>query len=177
MKIHKLSLLSISLCGLLIISIAHAQVYSWTDENEKIRFADDLSQVPEKYKKSAVRVGPVPRSPEQIKRDEEEYEKRLKEVEGSRPIQKEVDTSWEPPQPSAGTDLAEDLVRKGYATSYEWTQKESLWIKIPASTAPRKEEYSEMASTIAAHYHGKKGYLICVRFYYGSGKVIAYECR
>ena len=75
------------------------------------------------------------------------------------------------------SDLAEELVRKGYALSYEWTQDMSLWIKIPAFTASRKEEYSEMAAQIASHYHTKKGFLICVRFYYGDGKVIAYECR
>jgi hypothetical protein len=65
----------------------------------------------------------------------------------------------------------------GYALSYEWTQDTSLWIKIPVFTASRKEEYSEMAAQIASHYHAKKGPLICVRFYYGDGKVIAYECR
>jgi hypothetical protein len=53
----------------------------------------------------------------------------------------------------------------------------SLSIKIPAFRASRKEEYSEMAAKIASHYHAKKGHLICVRFYYADGKVIAYECR
>jgi hypothetical protein len=73
--------------------------------------------------------------------------------------------------------MMEEMVRKFPGLTYEWTQKESLWIKIPTFTASRKEEYSEMAAKIAAHYHVQKGHMVCVRFYYGDGKVIAYECR
>jgi hypothetical protein len=53
----------------------------------------------------------------------------------------------------------------------------SLWITIPASIAYAKEEHSEMAAKIASYHHSKKGHMVCVRFYYGTGKVIACECR
>ena len=74
-------------------------------------------------------------------------------------------------------DIMTEMKKRFPGISYEWTQKESLWIKIPASTALAKEEYSEMAEKIASYYHKQKGHMVCVRFYYGSGKVIAYECR
>jgi hypothetical protein len=41
--------------------------------------------------------------------------------------------------------------------------------------ASNKEDFSEMAAKIASYYHSKKGHMVCVRFYYGTGKVIAYE--
>jgi len=150
---------------LLIISIAHAQTYKWTDEHGRVSFTDDLSNVLEKYRKSAIRIGDPEKGPKN------EWWMQHDKNRSAHPelLQRE--------QSQRTSDLAEELVRKGYALSYEWTQDMSLWIKIPAFTASRKEEYSEMAAQIASHYHSKKGFLICVRFYYGDGKVIAYECR
>jgi hypothetical protein len=159
-------ILSIAFWGLIqVVSTAQARSYKWTDEQGRICFTDDLSKVPEKYRKSAVRIG----GPEKESREEwwMQYDK-------DRPAYPELLQKEKSQQTS---DLAEELVRKGYALSYEWTQDMSLWIKIPAFTASRKEEHSEMAAQIASHYHTKKGFLICVRFYYGDGKVIAYECR
>jgi hypothetical protein len=166
MKNYKLVTLLIAIWGLsLSISVAHAQTYKWTDEQGSISFTDDLSTVPEKYRGSAVRIG----EPEKEPKNEwwMQYDK-------NRPAHPELLQREESQRTS---DLAEELVRKGYALSYQWTQAMSLWIKIPAFTASRKEEYSEMAAKIAAHYHAQKGHMVCVRFYYGSGKVIAYECR
>jgi hypothetical protein len=181
MKNHKLIILAMAFSGLLmIVSIAQAQVYSWTDENGNVRFADDFSQVPEKYKKVAVRVGPSKERMEELRRRWAEGEQKVSHDGGKTwfdPRAKQVDK--EPPQPviEKRPDMMEEMVRKFPGLMYEWTQKESLWIRIPASTAYAKEEYSEMAEKIAAHYHAKKGHMVCVRFYYGSGKVIAYECR
>jgi hypothetical protein len=145
--------------------VAHAQTYKWTDEHGRVSFTDDLSNVPEKYRKSATRIG----EPEKEPKNEwwMQYDK-------NRPAHPELLQREESQRYS---DLAEERVRKGYALSYEWTQAMSLWIKIPASTASRKEEYSEMAAMVAAHYHAQKGHMLCVRSHYGSGKVIAYECR
>jgi hypothetical protein len=147
------------------ISVVYAQTYKWIDEHGRVSFTDDLSNVPEKYRKSAVRIGELEREP----KNEwwMQYDK-------SRPAHPEL---LQREQSQRTSDLAEELVRKGYALSYQWTQDMSLWIKIPASTASRKEEYSEMAAKIASHYHAQKGHMVCVRFYYGDGKVIAYECR
>jgi hypothetical protein len=78
MKNYKLIILSMILSGLLIIiSIAQAQVYSWTDENGNVRFADDFSQVPEKYKKIAVPVGPSKKRLEEVRRTWSEGEKKV----------------------------------------------------------------------------------------------------
>ena len=157
--------LTVFLGALLVAAIIHAQTYKWTDEHGRVSFTDDLSNVPEKYRKSAIRIG----EPEKGPKNEwwMQYDK-------NRPAHPEL-LQREQSQRTSG--LAEELVKKGYALSYEWTQDMSLWIKIPAFTASRKEEYSEMAAQIARHYHAKKGFLICVRFYYGDGKVIANECR
>jgi hypothetical protein len=135
------------------------------DEHGRVSFTDDLSNVPEKYRKSAISMG----EPEKDPKNEwwMQYDK-------NRPAHPEL---LQREQAQRTSNLAEELVKKGYALSYQWTQDMSLWIKIPAFTASRKEEYSEMAAQIAKHYHAKKGFLICVRFYYGDGKVIAYECR
>jgi hypothetical protein len=166
MKNCKLIIISMAFWGLfLVVSAAHAQTYKWTDEHGKTCFTDDLSQVPEKYRESAVRLGELEKEPK--KEWWMQYDK-------GRPAHPEL---LQREQSQRAPDLAEELVRKGYALSYEWPQDMSLWIKIPAFTASRKEEYSEMAAQIARHYHAKKGFLVCVRFYYGDGKVIAYECR
>jgi hypothetical protein len=159
------SLLTFFLGALLVITISHAQTYKWTDENGSVSFTDDPSKVPEKYRKSAIRIGELEKEPKKEWRMQ--YDK-------TRPAHPEL---LQKEQSQRTSDLAEELVRKGYALSYEWTQDMSLWIKIPAFTASRKEEYSEMAAQIARHYHTQKGFLICVRFYYGDEKVIAYECR
>lgn len=147
------------------ISVAHAQTYKWTDEHGRVSFTDDPSSVPEKYRRSTVRIG----EPEKEPKNEwwMRYDK-------NRPAHPEL---LQREQSQRNSDLAEELVTKGYALSYQWTQDMSLWINIPAFTASRKEEYSEMAAQVARHYHAKKGFLICVRFYSGDGKVIAYECR
>jgi len=150
---------------LLVIPITQAQTYKWTDEHDRVSFTDDLSKVPEKYRDAAVRLG------EQEKEPKKEW---WRQYDKNRPPHPELLQREESQRTS---DLAEELVRKGYALSYEWTQDMSLWIRIPAFTASRKEEYSEMAAQTASYYHAKKGFLICVRFYYGDGKVIAYECR
>ena len=166
MKKHKLiPLLMVFWWLSLSISVVHAQTYKWTDENGRISFTDDLSKVPEKYRKSATRIG----EPEKEPKNEwwMQYDK-------NRPAHSEL---LQREQSQRNSDLAEELVRKGYALSYQWTQDMSLWIKIPAFTASRKEEYSEMAAQVARHYHATKGFLVCVRFYYGDGKVVAYECR
>jgi hypothetical protein len=70
MKIYKLIVLSMAFSGLLmIISMAQAQVYGWTDENGNVRFADEFSQVPVKYKKSAVPVGPSKERLEELRQE------------------------------------------------------------------------------------------------------------
>ncbi len=166
MKSCKLIIISMVFWGLfLLFSTAQAQTYKWTDEQGRVSFTDDLSSVPEKYRKSAVRIG----EPEKEPKNEwwMQYDK-------NRSAHPEL---LQRKQSQRTSDLAEELVGKGYALSYEWTQDMSLWIKVPASTASRKEEYSEMAAQVARHYHAKKGFLVCVRFYYGDGKVVAYECR
>jgi len=162
---YKLALLLAFLGALLVTAIAYAQTYKWRDEHVRTSFTDDLSRVLEKYKKSAVRIGELEKGPKnewwmQYNRNQPAHPELLQKAQSQRT-----------------SDLAEELVRKGYALSYEWTQDMSLWIRIPASMASRKEEYSEMAAQIASHYHAKKGFLICVRFYYGDGKVVANECR
>lgn len=159
------SLLTVFLGALMVTAITHAQTYKWTVEHGRTCFTDDLSRVPEKYRESAIRTGELEKEPNK------EWWMQYDKSRSAHPelLQRE--------QSQRTSDLAEELVRKGYALSYEWTQDMSLWIKIPAFTASRKEEYSEMAAQIANHYHTKKGFLICVRFYYGNGKVIAYECR
>ena len=163
---YKRAILVMAFWGLLLsISITHAQTYKWTDEHGRACFTDDLSKVPEKYRESAARIGEMEKEPK--KEWWMQYDK-------NRPANPEL---LQREQSQRTSDLAEELVRKGYALSFEWTQDMSLWIKIPAFTASRKEEYSEMAAQIASHYHTKKGFLICVRFYYGDGKVIANECR
>jgi hypothetical protein len=43
------------------------------------------------------------------------------------------------------SDLAEELVRKGYAMSYEWTQDMSLWVKVPAHFEGDKYSCDEVA--------------------------------
>jgi viroplasmin and RNaseH domain-containing protein len=166
MKNYRHVTLLAAFLGLLVcISTAQAQTYKWTDEHARTYFTDDLSKVPEKYRDSAVRIGEPEKEPK--KEWWMQYDK-------NRPAHPEL---LQREQSQRTSDLAEELLRKGYALSYEWTQDMSLWIKIPACTAVRKEEYSDMAAQIASHYHAKKGSLICVRFYYGSGNVIAYECR
>jgi hypothetical protein len=161
---------------LMIISIAQAQVYSWTDENGNVRFADDYSQVPEKYKKLAVPVGPSKERKEQLEREWAEYERKRAEREQERTIQR--GTQAAPNQESEKkSDMMEEIARKFPGLLYEWTQHMGLWIRILASTAYAKEEYSEMAAKIASYYHAKKGHMVCVRFHTGSRKVIAYECR
>jgi hypothetical protein len=181
MKNHKLIILSMAFSGLLmIISIAQAQVYSWTDENGNVRFSDDFSQVPEKYRKVAVPVGPSKERMQELRRTWAEGEQKISYdggktwVEpGAKRINKEPQRQVIEKRP----DMMEEMVRKFAGLTYEWTQEESLWIRIPASTVYAKEMYSEMAEKIAAHYHAQKGHMVCVRFYYESGKVIAYECR
>lgn len=166
MKRWRLMITSITFLGLFMLaSTVQAQTYQWTDEHGRVSFTDDLSKVPKKYRNSTIRIG----EPEKEPKNEwwMQYYK-------NRPAHPEL---LQREQSQRTSDLAEELVRKGYALSYEWTQDMSLWIKIPAFTASRKEEYSEMAAQIARHYHAKKGFLICVRFYYGDGKVVAYECR
>ena len=159
------SLLFVFWGALLVTTITQAQTYKWTDEHGRVSFTDDLSNVPEKYRGSAVRIGELEKEPKN------EWWMRYDK---NRPAHPEL---LKREQSQRTSDLAEELVRKGYALSYQWTQDMSLWIKIPAFTASRKEEYSEMAAQVARHYHAKKGFLVCVRFYYGDGKVIAYECR
>jgi len=88
MEIYKLIPLSMAFWGLLIISIAHAQTYSWTDENGNVRFADDFSQVPEKHKKSAVPVGPTKERKEQLEREWADYERKRAEREREKAIQR-----------------------------------------------------------------------------------------
>lgn len=67
-----------------------AQVYSWTDEHGRLRFADDFSKVPEEYKKSAVPIGPKPSAPmtkeraKQTERGRAQDQKKFDEVRGSR---------------------------------------------------------------------------------------------
>jgi hypothetical protein len=181
MKNSNLIILSMAFLGLLIIiSTVQAQVYSWTDENGNVRFADDLSQVPEKYKKIAVPVGPSKERMKELRRTWAEGEQKVSYDGGKTWVEPGAKrTDKEPSQQviDKRPDMMEEMVRKFPGLTYEWTQKESLWIRIPASTAYAKEGYSEMAEKIAAHYHAKKGHVVCVRFYYGSGKVIAYECR
>jgi len=166
MKKYKVAILVMAFSGLLLaVSTAQAQTHKWTDDHGRISFTDDLSKVPVKYRDSAVRIGEL---------EKEQKEERWIQYDRNRPAHPEI---LQRAQSQRTSDLAEELVRKGYALSYEWTQDMSLWIKIPAFTASRKEEYSEMAAQVASYYHTKKGFLICVRFYYGDGKVIAYECR
>jgi hypothetical protein len=55
------SILAVFLGALLATAITHAQTYKWTDENGRISFTDDLSKVPEKYRKTAVRIGELER--------------------------------------------------------------------------------------------------------------------
>ncbi len=181
MKNHKLIILSRTFSGLLmIISIAQAQVYSWTDENGNVRFADEFSQVPEKYKKIAVPVGLSKKRMEELRRTWAEGEQKVSYDGGKTWVEPGAKrTDKEPPLQAIEkkSDMMEEMVRKFPGLTCERTQKESLWIRIPALTVYAKEEYSEMAAQIASHYHAKKGFLICVRFYYGDGKVIAYQCR
>jgi hypothetical protein len=47
----------------LSISVAQAQTYKWTDENGRISFTDDVSNVPEKYRKSAGPIGELEKEP------------------------------------------------------------------------------------------------------------------
>jgi hypothetical protein len=116
-------------CGLLLaVSTAQAQTYKWTDEHGKVSFTDDLSKVPEKCRKSAGRIGEPEKGPKQ------EW---WMQYDKNRPAHPEL---LQREQSQRAPDLAEELVRKGYALSYEWTQDMSLWIKIPAFTASRKEE-------------------------------------
>ncbi len=181
MKNYKPIILLLAFSGLLIIiSVAQAQVYSWTDENGYVRFADDFSQVPEKYKKIAVPVGPSKERLQELRRTWADGEQKVSYDGGNTwvaPGAKRIDK--EPSQQVIDKipDMMEEMAQKFPGLTYEWTQDMSLWIKIPAFTVSRKEEYSEMAEQVARHYHAKKGFLICVRFYYGDGKVVAYECR
>ena len=161
MKYYKLVTLLTAFLGLLLItSIAHAQTYSWTDENDnKVRFADDFSQVPEKYKKSAVPVGPSKERLEELRRIWAEMEWSVSHDGGKTWVpykgeQREGEQVQSPEQLiRKRPDLMEEMVRRFPGLTYEWTQKESLWIRIPASTAYAKEEYSEMAEKIASYYH------------------------
>jgi hypothetical protein len=62
----RLIIISVVFWGLfLVLSNAQAQTYKWTDEHGRISFTDDLSQVPEKYRKSAVRIGELTKDPKQ----------------------------------------------------------------------------------------------------------------
>lgn len=167
------------LLGLLLsFQFVQAQVYGWTDENGKVRFADDFSQVPEKYKKSAVPVGPTKERSEEIRRRQAEYEAERDRQSTQKPREeRQWKGSSEGQQTRGSTDMMEEMVRKFPEISYEWTQDMSLWIRVPASYAVNREGLIETAGTIARHYHAKKGHLVCVRFYYGDGKVIVRECR
>ena len=135
---YKRAILVMAFSGLLpAVSTAQAQTHKWTDDHGRISFTDDLSKVPEKYRESAARIGEMEKEPK--KEWWMQYDK-------TRPAHPEI---LQRAQSQRTSDLAEELVRKGYALSYEWTQDMSLWIKIPAFTASRKEEYSEMAAQIA----------------------------
>jgi hypothetical protein len=138
MKHYKLAiLLTVFLGALLGTTISATQTYKWTDEHGRVSFTDDLSKVPEKYRKSAVHIGELEKKPKQ------EW---WMQYDRNRPAHPEL---LQREQSQRTSDLAEELVRKGYALSYKWTQDMSLWIKIPAFTVSRKEEYSEMAAQIA----------------------------
>lgn len=43
---------------LLSISIAHGQIYKWTDEHGNIGLTDDFSTISEKYRGSSTQIGP-----------------------------------------------------------------------------------------------------------------------
>ena len=160
MKNYRNTILSMAFCILLSsLSIAHGQIYKWTDEHGNIGLTDDLSTIPEKYRESATQIGPT---------EEPKEDSRTPSTHPELPRRQRSQTS---------SDLMEEMVRKFQGMSYQWTQDMSLWIKVPAMMASNKEDFSEMAAKIANHYHRQKGHLICVRFYYGSGRVIAYECR
>ena len=59
MKNYRNATLLMAFCGLLLsISIAHGQIYKWTDEHGNIGLTDDLSTIPEKYRESATQIGP-----------------------------------------------------------------------------------------------------------------------
>ena len=167
------------LLGLLLSSqFVQAQVYGWTDKNGNVRFADDFSQVPEKYKKSAVPVGPTKERLEEIRRRQAEYEAERDRQSTQKPREeRQWKGSSEGQQTRGSTDMMEEMVRKFPGLSYQWTQDMSLWVGVPASFAYDPHSLTEMAIKIAYHYHQKKGHLVCVRFYYGDGKVIARECR
>ena len=63
MKNCRLIIISMAFWGLfLVVSTAQAQTYKWTDEHSRIFFTDDLSKVPEKYRKSVVHIGELERS-------------------------------------------------------------------------------------------------------------------
>ena len=167
------------LLGLLLSSqFVQAQVYGWTDKNGNVRFADDFSQVPEKYKQSAVPVGPTKERLEEIRRRQAEYEAERDRQSTQKPREeRQWKGSSEGQQTRGSTDMMEEMVRKFPGLSYRWTQDMSLWIGVPASYAADRSSLSEMATKIAKYYHDQKGHLVCVRFYYGDGKVIARECR
>ncbi len=116
MKNYKVIILSVAFSGLLIIiSIAQAQVYSWTDENGNVRFADDFSQVPEKYKKVAVPVGPLKERMKELRRTWAEGEQKVSYDGGKiwvEPGAKRIDK--EPPQQviEKRPDMMEEMVRK-----------------------------------------------------------------
>ena len=142
----KLIILLMAFWGLsLSLSMAQAQTHKWTDEQGRVSFTDDPSKVPEKYRKSAVRIGDLEKEPRQ------EW---WRQYDKNRPAHPEL---LQRDQSQRTSDLAEELVRKGYALSYEWTQDMSLWIKIPAFTASRKEEYSEMAAQVARTTAPRRG--------------------
>ena len=77
-------ILVIILFGLFISEIAFAEVYKWVDDKGVVYFTDDITQVPEKYRPKAERIG-LPEDKEETKvqgelkskKKEEAYRDRL----------------------------------------------------------------------------------------------------
>jgi hypothetical protein len=159
-------LLAIIALGMsLVVQIANAEVFKWVDDKGTVHFTEDPSTIPEKYR-------------EQAGKHQRESEG-AREKKGHEEVTQGAIEMWRKQRLESPTDPLERMSKEtpDVCLSYEWTQEMSLWIKVNPLLAPYRELLSETAAEITQYYHKKKGHLVCVRFYYGNGKVIVRECR
>lgn len=169
-------LTTVFLGTLLTCQFLQAQTYAWTDEKGNVCFAEDYSQIPEKYKKSAVPVGPTKERMEELKQKWTEYEKQRKDKEREQGVEEgyRPDRSQTPP---GSPDIMEEMVRRFPGISYQWTQDMSLWIKVPGAFANDKYTCKEIAESVARFYRTRKGHMVCVHVYYGNFNQITRACE
>lgn len=70
-------ILSIILFFFFISEISLAEVYRWVDDKGVVYFTDDITQVPEKYRPKAERMG-LPEGKEETKAEPESPQKKTK---------------------------------------------------------------------------------------------------